>query len=68
MIVKKQINDINDELDVAIEDVMSATDRPFDRYKIDKDFRSAERLGEGIEQMIKIKYSIVQICVLLYLT
>ena len=68
MIVKKQINDINDELDVAIEDVMSATDRPFDRYKIDKDIRSAERLGEGIEQMIKIKYSIVQICVLLYLT
>ena len=32
---------------------MSATDRPLDRYKIDKDIRSAERFGEGIEQMVK---------------
>ena len=36
-----------------IEDIMSATDRPLDRYKIDKDIRSADRLGEGIEQMVK---------------
>ena len=38
---------------------MSAMDKLFDRYKIEKDNRAAERLGDEIEQ-IEIEYSSAQ--------
>ena len=53
----QKIKDACDELDIALENVMSAMDKLFERYKMDS--RSAERLGEEIEQ-IEIEYSNAQ--------
>ena len=55
----QEIKDICEELDIALENVMSAMDKLFDRYKIEKDNRAAERLGDEIEQ-IEIEYSSAQ--------
>ena len=55
----EEIKDICEELDIALENVMSAMDKLFDRYKIEKDNRAAERLGDEIEQ-IEIEYSSAQ--------
>ena len=55
----QEIKDICEELDIALENVMSAMDKLFDRYKIEKDNRAAERLGDKIEQ-IEIEYSSAQ--------
>ena len=55
----QELKDICDELDVALEHVMSAMDRLFYRYKMEKDRISSERLGEEIEQ-IEIEYSNAQ--------
>ena len=53
------IKDASDELDIVLENVMSAMDKLFERYKMDRESRSAERLGEEIEQ-IEIEYSNAQ--------
>ena len=55
----QEIKDICEELDIALENVMSAMDKLFDRYKIEKDNRAAERLGDEIEQ-IEFEYSSAQ--------
>ena len=55
----QEIKDICEELDTALENVMSAVDKLFDRYKIQKDSEGAERFGDEIEQ-IEIEYSSVQ--------
>ena len=54
----QKIKDACDELDIVLENVMSAMDKLFERYKMDRE-RSAERLGEEIEQ-IEIEYSNAQ--------
>ena len=53
-----EIKNTCDELDVVLESVMSALDKLFKRYKMDRDNRSAERLGEETEQ-IEIKYNYI---------
>ena len=55
----QELKDACDELDTALENVMGIMDRLFDRYKIDKDNRNFEKLGEEIEQ-IEIEYSNAQ--------
>ena len=55
----QEIKDACDELDIVLENVMSAMDKLFERYKMDRESRSAERLGEEIEQ-IEIEYSNAQ--------
>ena len=55
----QEIKDACDELDIVLGNVMNAMDKLFERYKMDRKSRSAERLGEEIEQ-IEIEYSNVQ--------
>ena len=55
----KELKDMCDELDIALENVMNVMNRLFDRYKIDKDRKNFERLGDEIEQ-IEIEYSNAQ--------
>ena len=57
----KELKDMCDELDIALENVMNVMNRLFDRYKIDKDRKNFERLGDEIEQ-IEIEYSNAQNC------
>ena len=47
----QEIKDTCDELDNVLENVMNAMDKLFKRYKIDRDSRSAERLGEETKQI-----------------
>ena len=55
----QEIKDACDELDIVLENVMGAMDKLFERYKMDRESRSAERLCEEIEQ-IEIEYSNAQ--------
>ena len=57
----KELKDMCDELDMALENVMNVMNRLFDRYKIDKDRKNFEKLGDEIEQ-IEIEYSNAQNC------
>ena len=45
----QEIKDTCDELDIVLENVISVMDKLFERYQMDRDIKSAERLGEEIE-------------------
>lgn len=56
---RENIKDACEELDKALENAMDIMNRLFTRYKMDKDNKSAEKLGGEIEQM-EIEYSDAQ--------
>ena len=55
----KELKDMCDELDMALENVMIVMNRLFDRYKIEKGRKNFEKLGDEIEQ-VEIEYSNAQ--------